>query len=290
VKKSFNCAQKKRMGDDDIVLDTIGEISDEDTLDDQKRETKVKTMPQSPARIDRKPREKKQQQQPQPVDKKPVIVNTVEKVVIDVVQKEPKTTNETNPLEKKLKTLRCYIFAEIISILFSCFLALYALLAISSTVSIELLLLVLAIVGTFSAAAARMSGYRQIFYEVFSCPDFPSFQKCCSRFNETKAICLLMITVSVISLSVTLFQIVFQLREGTPPLTPEMIAAGCVEGSMPSGVFATYDVMTKNGQAIFVMLFLNLIAAFLSSILTYLKCESIQRFYTTTFIQSINAF
>jgi hypothetical protein len=248
-----------------------------------------------------------------------------ENKVVGEEKKEKEGNREKNDDElllEKLQTLRNYLSTEVVSIICSCFLALYALLSISSAISIELLILAISIVGIFSAATSRLSGYRQIFYEVCQCPDFTSFQKCSSRFNETKAICLLMITMAVISLSVTLFQIVFQLRVGAPPITPDylagvgeqgvsgingtvgtmgtimytynfnemmQIAQYSVDNVCPSGVFATYHVMTKNGQAIFVLLFLNLIAAFLSSTLTYLECEKIQKSYLKTFIQLLQS-
>lgn len=180
---------------------------------------------------------------------------------------------DEHPLSEKLKVLRYYLCGGIFSIIFSCFLALYALLAVSTGVSVELLALVIGIVSLFSAAAARMSGYRAIFYNPLPCPDFLSFQKCSAKFNETKAICLLMITMSVISLSVTLFQIIFQLK-----------SAG---NSCADGVFNSYASMTKNGQAIFIMLFFNLAMAFASSVLTYVQCQKIERYYTASFIEDL---
>jgi hypothetical protein len=203
-----------------------------------------------------------------PVPARPTIKAPQVPEVPEVPAEEVKTAvaiNVVDVMTNKLSNLRIFLIMSSISIAFSCFLTLYALLAVDNGgLSPTLLSLVILIVSGFSIAATKLWTYKPIFTRIFPLTDFYSIQKCSTQFHNTVVICLGMLFISLTSLCVTLFVIIFRLKTSL---------------YCPDGVFNSYSAMTSNGQAIFILLFLNFAFALVSFTLAIRQSYGMCRFY-----------
>lgn len=176
--------------------------------------------------------------------------------------------NDIIPLSNwvlKLEKLRIFLWMSAISIIVSCFLALYALIATSATgLSPTLLTLVIAIVASFSIATTKLMSYKSNFIRIVESSDFLLLQKCHTQFFNTSMISLGMLIILITSSFITLFVIIFQLRT----------ANYC-----PIGVFQSFEAMDKNGQAIFILLFLNAVFGGFAIISTATQSNLLHQYY-----------